>query len=131
MSVAHVTDEEMHILTERQELTVLKPELKTRPRVHYLGLEKTTTNFLGGNIFARTAAGLSDNVEGATVELILENESEARQLVTDAYGDFKFDGVLGEHIHYTICAHHPKYGSAQHAGTFDTSLYLGPIELAR
>lgn len=131
MSVAHVTDEEMHALTEQQGLTALKPELKTRPRVHYRGLERVTAGFIGGNVYARNAAGLLDNVEGVSVELSLESEAEPRQMLTDAYGDFKFEGIRGDHVQYTIRIRDSEHGGIRLTGIFETSVYHRPIELGR
>ncbi len=129
MSVANVTDEEMRALAQEQGLSVLKPELKTRPRVYYRGLERTRTGFLGGNVYARSDQ--LDNVEGATVELSLGGPSKPRQMQTDAYGDFKFEGVEGEGVAYTIRVSHPKHGTAQRTGTYDSSRFVGTIELVK
>lgn len=127
--VAHVSDGEMSDLAKKEELSVLKPELGTRPRVYYRGLELTSTDFIGGNVFARAADGSTENVEDALVELSLDGEGTVRRAATDAFGDFKFDGLVGRGSRYMIRAQKPGVGFVQLAGTLDGSRYLGAIEM--
>lgn len=127
--VAHVGDDEMRDLAKKEELTVLKPELGTRPRVYYRGLELTSTDFLGGNVFTRAADGQAENVEDALVELTLAGDETPRRAATDAFGDFKFHGLVGRGSKYTIRAQKPGVGLVQQEGTLDGSRYLGAIEM--
>ena len=81
----------MQTRVEAEGLEVLRPELGARPRVYYRNLNRYATNFIGGCV-----GGLRDGVEeclgGATVELLRGGVLQA-QAVTDAFGEFKLDGL--------------------------------------
>ena len=127
MTVAKMTDDEIKTIAGQQNLTRMHHEL--RPRVYYRGLEKTTTGFIGGNVCARDADGLLNNVENATVELRLVGEAESRLMTTDAYGDFKFDGIPTDGTDYTVRVTHGSFGTTEVTDT--QARYLGTIELTR
>ncbi|MCA0243657.1 MAG: (4Fe-4S)-binding protein [Proteobacteria bacterium] len=129
MSVAHVSDDEMRALAAQQNLTVAKPELGTSPRVYYRNMSLVTSEFVGGNVFARSPDGQADNVSNALVELTVEGDPQPRRAPTDAFGDFKFDGLDDRGARYTLRIEKPGAGTAQAAGTLDGSTYLGAIEL--
>jgi Fe-S-cluster-containing dehydrogenase component len=76
----------------RDGLEVLKPELRTRPRVYYRNLAGSYAHFIGGNVTA-TIDGRSANIAGAEVVLIHDG-ARAQTSVTDAFGDFRFDGII-------------------------------------
>jgi Fe-S-cluster-containing dehydrogenase component len=76
---------------ERDELRVLQPELKTRPRVWYRNLARVDHCFIGGTV-TRLSDGVSECVEGATVELYQEDVL-VMSSTTDSFGDFRFDGL--------------------------------------
>lgn len=128
MSSLKITDAEMAGIVAREGLQGMLPE--TRPRVHYKGLEITRTAFLGGNVCARSADGLLENVEDATVRLDLHDGAPARSLHTDVWGDFKFDGLDQPPQSYTLTIHHPRHGTAEVSGNCETSQSIGSIELA-
>lgn len=126
-----VSDAEMAALVQAENLTVLKPELNTRPRVYYRNLDRVTTCFLGGNVCGRTKDGQIDNVEGATVELTLGNGKRPIQAQTDPYGDFKIEALPGGGETFSVRVSHPQWGVAHCSGTLQESRYLGSIELQR
>jgi len=128
MRAVKLGDEAMAAMAREQQLQVLKPELNTRPRVYYRGLEQVTHAFLGGNVSAPGKDGSVDNVEGATVELTLGGQT--LQARTDAWGDFKFDGLACDGARYSIRIRHGGQAAAETSGTMETSRYLGSIELA-
>jgi Fe-S-cluster-containing dehydrogenase component len=130
MRTVKLDDAAMAALAREQKLQVLKPELNTKPRVYYRGLEQVTHCFLGGNVAARDKDGRVDNVEGASVELSMGDGTPPRQATTDVYGDFKIDGLLGMGEHFRLRIRHAKLGSAETSGTLETSRYLGTLELA-
>lgn len=109
-------------------LEVLKPELGTGPRVLYRNLHRVTKHFIAGSVFARTD-DLADCVEGATVTLE-KNGSAVASTTTDAFGDFKFDGLETGSGAYRIRISHPALGGAT-ADTMlaDESVALGAVEL--
>jgi Fe-S-cluster-containing dehydrogenase component len=84
-----VEDGEMERLVRDEQLEVMKPELKTKPRIYYKNLWRYSKCFIGGTVSFR-ADGAVDCVEGAKVQLKKDNVvlSEA---TTDNFGDFKFD----------------------------------------
>ena len=84
-----VEDEEMARTAKDEGLEVIRPELKTKPRVYYRNLWRYSKCFIGGSVSA-DANGVVDCVEGATVRL-LRNGRLVEQATSDNYGDFKFD----------------------------------------
>ena len=93
MRAIKVEDAEMERLTREQGLEVLKPELGTKPRVHYRNLWRRATCFVGGSISAEVN-GVVDCLEGAKVRL-LKGTACVAETTSDNFGDFKFDR-LGE-----------------------------------
>lgn len=65
----------------------LRPELKVKPRVFYIGLPK---KFVAGTVYDPK---LDECMGGATVTLTDLKSGQKRSLVTDSYGDFWFKGL--------------------------------------
>lgn len=122
-----VDDAEMARLIEAQQLQVLKPELKTRPRVHYRNLHRYASDFVGGSLVAQ-AKGVRECVAGAKVSLLAGNRTVA-ETTSDAFGDFKFDGLTETTGRYQIRASHPSLGSATAEAPAGKTTVLGEIEL--
>jgi Fe-S-cluster-containing dehydrogenase component len=129
MEAVHVSDEALRRLAAEQELEVLRPELGTKPRVYYRNLERVRSCFLGGNVVRTDAAGRTENVVGAHVELTIEGDGDARKAVTDHFGDFKIDG-LRSGARYALRVRHLELGQSELTGVLRTSQYLGSISLA-
>jgi Fe-S-cluster-containing dehydrogenase component len=91
LTAVKVSDEKMAELKSREGLQELKPESATRPRVHYKNLRRFTHDFIGGTVI-NTVNGVTDCVAGAAVKLE-RGGSIVGETVTDAYGEFKFDGL--------------------------------------
>lgn len=128
LQAAKISDEEMKRRTSAEGLEVLKPELGTRPRVHYRNLYRFTHCFIGG---AATAVidGRSECIEGASV-ILRRAECIVAQASTDAFGEFRFDGLLPGGGEYDIEISHPGHGRAGvRARLGEESLVLGDIEL--
>ncbi len=89
MRTVKVDDEEMARIAREQNLEVMRPELKTKPRVYYRNLWRYSKCFIGGTISAETK-GIVDCVEGARVRLLKDGSCVA-ETMSDNYGDFKFD----------------------------------------
>lgn len=85
---------------KREGLRVLRPELGTKPRVWYRGLDRWLTCFIGGSVSAETE-GMVDCVEGAEVALLQSGAVLARTR-TDAFGDFRFPGLAPDSGAYRI-----------------------------
>lgn len=73
-------------------LQVLIPEKKTRPRVYYSHLYRYTHSFIGGSVVT-SIRGREECVEGAEVILLAEGKGAQASQFTDAFGDFRFDGL--------------------------------------
>jgi Fe-S-cluster-containing dehydrogenase component len=123
-----LTDAELEDLRRRDSLEELRPELQTRSRVLYRNLQRTTRFFLGGTITRRLADGCLDNVLQARVELSMSDDS-TRDCLTDAFGDFKFEGLPAAAASWTVWASHPDYGSAIARGSLSASHYIGTLVL--
>lgn len=110
-------------LVHEQELEVLRPELNTRPRVFYRGLQRLSTAFVSGNVSAGSSDGKIDNVEGAEVELRLLN-GDLHLARTDVFGDFKIDGLPASGETFRLSVRHQTLGQAQAEGALDASAAL-------
>jgi hypothetical protein len=91
MRTLHVEDEEMQRIAREEKLSVLHPELKTKPRVYYKNLDRWTRVFVAGSL-AGEIGGVTECVEGARVTLEKDGAKLAEAL-SDPYGDFRFGGL--------------------------------------
>lgn len=89
MQAVKVEDDEMQRMVREQQLETLKPELNTRPRVYYRNLWRYSKCFIGGTISVKRGDDI-DCVEGAKV-VLRRGSSVVGEMVSDNYGDFKFD----------------------------------------
>jgi Fe-S-cluster-containing dehydrogenase component len=128
MRAVKLGDAEMAALAATEGLSVLMPELGTRPRVYYRGLSRVRDGFVGGNVAAAIEHGLIENVEGAEIELTLSGTPAPLVTRTDRFGDFKIDG-LQRGAGFDVRASHPKFGQAAAAGLVGDSVFLGTLLL--
>lgn len=125
-----VSDEEMGQRAARERLEVLKPELKTRPRVYYGNLHRYQKCFIGGAVCA-VVEGRMECVDDARVSL-RQGGNAIEQRSTDAFGEFRFDGLARNSGEYEIHVEHPAHGRATaRAAVAEASVNLGDIELTR
>lgn len=92
-------DEAMQSRAKSQRLSVLRPELKTKPRVFYRNLSRFNSAFIAASA-SIVSVDKSDCAEGINVTLSHEGQVIASGL-TDAFGDVKFDGLVpssGEYL---------------------------------
>lgn len=113
---------------ETEGLKVLKPELETKPRVWYRGLERWETCFIGGSVSA-DLAGVVECVKGAEVSLSLEGKVLTKT-VTDDFGDFRFDKLPNDESPYRVEVSHA-LGSISRDCVMSESVYLGEMRLTR
>lgn len=118
---------EMTRLAKAEGLQVLQPELGTKPRVYYKNLYRYTHCFIGGSVVARSA-GVLDCVPQATVELIQRGKT-LQTTQSDAFGDFKFDGLAPESGSYSVRVSHSAFGSREIDAHLGRTVVLGEIEL--
>ena len=89
-------DEELAKRIEEEGLSTLNPELNTKPRVFYRGLDEVLCHLITGNICEVAGNGRQQNLAGVEVVLIDSAEGGERSTKTDAFGDFRFDGLTAE-----------------------------------
>src|SRR5579859_2289418 len=127
LAAIHDSDEALRALAAREDLQPLRPDLDTRPRVLYRNLPRIRSVFLSGNVVAALPDGRKINAEGATVSLVAGGT--ALKSTTDAFGDFKFDGLARGGSDYRLHVAHDGHGSAERSGRLLDSVHLGAIEL--
>jgi Fe-S-cluster-containing dehydrogenase component len=123
-----VTDDEMAAIRSREGLSDLEPELGTSPRVHYKNLQRFTKDFIGGTVI-RTVDGVTDCVAGAKIRAE-HSGSVVGETVTDAYGEFKIDGLEPDSGRYGIVIEVDGHESKRLNVDLEKSVYLGRIDLA-
>ena len=130
LQASRLDDTAMAERASAQGLRPLRPELGTRPRVYYRNLARIDSVFVAGSVVCLAGAG-PECVEGATVELSRDEQTVARA-VTDAFGDFRLDGLTALGGRHELLIRHP----AQGVGRFTvelaaSSLVLGDLPLVR
>jgi Fe-S-cluster-containing dehydrogenase component len=125
-----IADHEMERRAQDEQLAVLQPELGTRPRVYYRNLHRYTHCFIGGSVLA-SIDGTLECIEGASVVLRRQEHIVARAM-TDAFGEFRFDGLAVNSGEYEIEITHPESGAAiVRTEVGEDSIYVGEISLTR
>jgi hypothetical protein len=128
LKAVKVSDEEMAKIKSREGLEDLKPELSTKPRVHYKNLHRYTHEFVGGTV-VKTVGGVTDCVANATVKLDVSG-SVVGEAVTDAFGEFKIDGLKTDSGRYGVLIEVDGREAKRLEVKLGKSVYLGRIELA-
>ena len=100
LKAVKLDDAEMQRLAETEELEPLRPDLETRPRVHYKNLWRYNSAFVAGTVSA-AADGRIDCIAGAEVTLRRDGAVVAAR-TTDAFGDFKFDRLAPDGGAYEV-----------------------------
>jgi Fe-S-cluster-containing dehydrogenase component len=121
-------DATMQEKARKEGLEVLEPDLGTKPRVWYRGMERWQTCFVGGSVSA-DVAGVVECIEGAEVTLSQAGAALAAT-VTDSFGDFRFDGLPRNGGTYRVEVSHA-HGSAWRDCVLGESVYLGELRLDR
>lgn len=129
MRAVKLTDAAMKELAARERLEVLRPELKTQPRVYYANLHRFNKCFIGGSVLAEID-GKPEWLQGARAALSFGGKFIA-EAVTDAFGEFKFDALEPANARYLVYVSHPEHGSVTLEARVEDSVYLGTIRLAR
>jgi hypothetical protein len=123
-----MTDEERLGVIRAEKLEELEPTLNTKPRVFYKNLYRFTRCFIGGSVTS-IVNGVEECVEGAQVTLC-HGGVEIGRATTDAFGDFKFDGIEQGTSGYTVKISHSRFGEAAIDTDAQESEYLGEILLS-
>ena len=121
-----IEDDEMQKKADEEGLEVLKAELGTKPRVYYKNLDLYNKCFLGGTVISKIN-GVEECVENAFI-VITKDGDKISETWTDAFGDFKIDGLEPESGNYDIEVSHPDLASKKVTAALGTSTYIGLIE---
>jgi tetrathionate reductase subunit B len=101
----------------------LNPELKTKPRVYYVGLPKL---FIAGSV---VFGDVDECAEGVSVTLTNQSKGKSRKTVTNNFGDFEFDGLgAGK---YSLKLESRGYKAKTVNVDLKTDKYLGVVKLAK
>lgn len=121
-------DAAMRKLADDEGLEALRPDLDTKPRVHYKNLWRYAKCFVGGTVSAEQG-GAVDCVEGAQARLLRDGATVA-EAVTDGFGDFRFDRLDPGSGGYTIEIAADGFAVARLEIALDESAYVGEIRLS-
>jgi len=99
LRIVKAEDSYMQVIIESENLEVLHPEYNTRPRVYYKNLYRFTSCFIAGSLAVETN-GITDCAAGATV--VLARDQYKTEIMSDTFGDFKFDGLEGNSGTYRL-----------------------------
>jgi Fe-S-cluster-containing dehydrogenase component len=100
LQMKFVDDAEMAEIAESDKLECLHPEYETRPSVFYANLQRFDKCFIAGCI-AIEKDNAVDCAWGATVALYQADQRIA-ETPTDAFGDFRFDGLEHNSSWYSV-----------------------------
>jgi Fe-S-cluster-containing dehydrogenase component len=128
LKAVKVTDEEMAAIKSRERLSELQPESATKPRVHYKNLDRYTREFVGGTII-ETVDGVTDCVAGARIKLE-SSGAVVGEAVTDAYGEFKIDGLEPDSGRYHVVIEADGRTAKRLDVELGKSVYIGRVDLA-
>lgn len=109
-------------------LEQLRPELNTKPRVHYKNLWRFTSVFVAGSVSVESADGRIDCLEGARAQLSKDGAVIA-ETVTDTFGDFKLDRLVPDRSSYLVEVVADGFAPQQFDVTVDDCVLLGEIRL--
>lgn len=121
-----IDDGAMQELSTEEELEQLRPDLGTRPRVHYKNLWRYARCFIGGTV-SEARGEVIECVVDAQVRLLRNGETVA-ETVTDGFGDFRFDRLEPDSGSYIVEVT-ATGGGAQREARLGESVNLGEIRL--
>jgi len=127
MTVLHVEDAEMQRIAREEELSVLHPEYKTKPRVYYRNLDRWTKVFIAGSV-AGNLGGITECIEGARITLE-RNGAKLAEALSDPYGDFRFGGLDEGSGGYSLLIEDSRFAPKTVAVTLGKSAVLDNIVL--
>ncbi len=122
-----VEDDEMRRIAQTEGLEPLDPGAAHRTRVHYRNLARYTRVFVAGTVVGKEA-GLEACVARAQVRLSLGSEPLG-STSSDAYGDFRFDGLAPASGSYRVEVSAEGYRGQALDFELTDSHWLGEIRL--
>jgi Fe-S-cluster-containing dehydrogenase component len=127
MRIIKADDVQMEQMIKQENLEVLHPEYKTRPRVYYRNLYRFTRCFIAGDV-AFKKDGLIDCAGGASVALFKDSQ-KINEVLTDNFGDFKFDNLEENSGRYILEIVFKSYKKRRVEVDLTTSKSIGTILL--
>lgn len=127
LRVVQTEETKMAAMVAAEELQVLHPEYGTQPRIYYKNLFRFDRCFLGGSV-ATATAGIMDCALGAQVTLF-QDSRKVSETVTDAFGDFKFDGLQENAGHFLVEIGLTGFAKVQVDVNLKTSLRIADVVL--
>jgi Fe-S-cluster-containing dehydrogenase component len=121
----HVEDAEMKKIQKAEGLEVLRPELKTGPRVYYKNLYQYEKCFIAGNVALQDTDECAD---GAKVTLH-KGAKAIGTVETNNYGDFKMDNLDGKSGKYNLEITYPGYKALKMSVDLKESINIGTVFL--
>lgn len=122
-----VEDAEMQQIAAREKLEVLLPKAGTKPRVYYKNLHLMEKAFVGGTVVTRRS-GVEECLAGAQVALA-KNGASVGQATTDAFGEFRIDGLEPGSGEYELSVSDGGAAVARRTISLGESQYAGVFEL--
>lgn len=119
-------DPEMERRIETEKLEVWHPEYGLAPRVYYKNLYRFTKIFIAGSVARKDA---DECVEGAQVTLKNSSGKLIGTVVTNNYGDFKFDDLEGKSGRYQLEVEAAGYPKQKLAVDLKESIDIGTLFL--
>jgi Fe-S-cluster-containing dehydrogenase component len=119
-------DGEMAQLQAAEGLEAFRPELSTRPRVHYKNLHRWTKAFVAGTVVDQ---GSDECAEGVTATVARDGRTVG-EATTNNYGDFVVDR-LEPGAQYLVTLTATGYKTATVPVSLDTSRTLAPVFLEK
>lgn len=127
LEAVQLDDAAMAERVQTDDLRTLLPESGTRPRVYYRHLARFDSLFVAGSV---VSAGGADCVEAAEIVLLRAGQALARTR-SDAFGDFRIDGLPADSGPYQLQVRHAVQGTADRPVLLgQASAVLDPIELS-
>ena len=102
----------MEQIIEAEELEVLHPEYNASPRVYYKNLYRYGSCFIGGSLAVKSN-GVTDCLSEAMITLYRGSEAITSE-TSDAFGDFKIDGLKSNSGLYSLEISHPDHETNNH-----------------
>jgi Fe-S-cluster-containing dehydrogenase component len=128
LEVLQLEPESWRQFAEERKLAPLYPEFRTAPRALYANLERFERCFIAGGV-AESVNGVIDCAVGLSVRLEC-GDTVVAECVTDAFGDFKFDGLQKGSGGYTVSIVNRKgEGKTIAVEWLEKSLSLGEVRL--
>lgn len=127
LRLEQLEEQELSHLIETERLEQLHPERATMPHVFYKNLYKYNRVFIGGSVVTKKG-DIVDCAQGAKISL-LQEKKRLDQVVTDAFGDFKFDRLPANSGTYVVEIETEGNSSKQISLELNKSINLGTISV--